>query len=51
MFPIFTVYVTSLVQNANKKREEYYNKEQVAQDKTAASSETTNKDISSPKQT
>nr|WP_129730814.1 potassium channel family protein [Parabacteroides goldsteinii] len=43
MFPIFTVYVTSLVQNANKKREEYYNKEQVAQDKTAASSETTNK--------
>ena len=51
MFPIFTVYVTSLVQNANKKREEYYNKEQVAQDKIAASSETTNKDISSPKQT
>lgn len=24
MFPIFTVYVTSLVQNANKKKEEYY---------------------------
>ena len=42
MFPIFTVYVTSLVQNANKKREEYYNKGQVAQDKTAAPSETTN---------
>lgn len=26
MFPIFTVYVTSLVQNANKKRTEYYEK-------------------------
>ena len=26
MFPIFTVYVTSLVQSANKKKEEYYNK-------------------------
>lgn len=27
MFPIFTVYVTSLVQNANKKREAYYQQE------------------------
>lgn len=26
MFPIFTVYVTSLVQSANKKKEDYYNK-------------------------
>lgn len=26
MFPIFTVYVTSLVQNANKKKVEYYQK-------------------------
>ena len=26
MFPIFTVYVTSLVQAANKKKEDYYNK-------------------------
>lgn len=25
MFPIFTVYVTSLVQSANKKKEDYYN--------------------------
>lgn len=25
MFPIFTVYVTSLVQNANKEKEEFYN--------------------------
>lgn len=28
MFPIFTVYVTSLVQNANKKKEEYYSQKQ-----------------------
>lgn len=26
MFPIFTVYVTSLIQNANKKRDDYYQK-------------------------
>ena len=28
MFPIFTVYVTSLVQNANARKEEYYKKQQ-----------------------
>ncbi|MEG1750019.1 MAG: potassium channel family protein [Tannerellaceae bacterium] len=34
MFPIFTVYVTSLVQNANKQKEEYYNQQQA--DKAAS---------------
>ena len=28
MFPIFTVYVTSLVQQANKRKEEYYQSQQ-----------------------
>ena len=28
MFPIFTVYVTSVVQNANQRKKEYYKKEQ-----------------------
>lgn len=28
MFPIFTVYVTSLIQNANKKKEEFYEQQQ-----------------------
>ena len=27
MFPIFTVYVTSLVQQANKRKQEYYEKQ------------------------
>ena len=31
MFPIFTVYVTSLVQNANARKEEYYKKQQAEQ--------------------
>lgn len=35
MFPIFTVYVTSLVQNANKKKEAYFLKRQQA-DQAAA---------------
>lgn len=29
MFPIFTVYVTSLVQQANKRKQEYYEKQTV----------------------
>ena len=28
MFPIFTVYVTSLVQQVNKRKEEYYQSQQ-----------------------
>lgn len=31
MFPIFTVYVTSLVQNANKRKNELYNGEDAKQ--------------------
>ena len=33
MFPIFTVYVTSLVQNANKKKNELYNGDNTPQPK------------------
>ena len=46
MFPIFTVYVTSLVQSANKKKEDYYNEthaapaEQAAESKPAGSPQT-----------
>lgn len=48
MFPIFTVYVTSLVQNANKKREEYYNQKQTSEQapKTTTEAETTTSDNS-----
>ena len=31
MFPIFTVYVTSLVQNANKRKNELYNEDDAPQ--------------------
>ena len=38
MFPIFTVYVTSLVQSANKKKEDYYNETHAAPAGQAAES-------------
>lgn len=42
MFPIFTVYVTSLVQNANAKKEAYYKKMQ-AENQNGNSNEKTDK--------
>ena len=39
MFPIFTVYVTSLVQSAHKKKEDYYNETHAAPAGQAAESE------------
>ena len=35
MFPIFTVYVTSLVQNANKRKNELYNEDNTPQPEAA----------------
>ena len=35
MFPIFTVYVTSLVQNANKRKNELYNEDKTPQPEAA----------------
>ncbi|MBS1320625.1 MAG: two pore domain potassium channel family protein, partial [Parabacteroides sp.] len=35
MFPIFTVYVTSLVQNANKRKNELYNEDNTTQPEAA----------------
>lgn len=36
MFPIFTVYVTSLVQNANKEKNEYYNEDDTPKQQAAS---------------
>ena len=39
MFPIFTVYVTSLVQNANKRKNELYNGEDAPETDTKQKSQ------------